>query len=876
MSQRNKSLWSDRRHRESDDRARLARLAEYEIVGTAAEREYDDIVRLAAEALRAPIAIISITEAHRHWFKATHGLNIREVPRSTSFCDHTMRQDGVFSVFDASLDDRFCRYPLVCGELGLRFYIGANLLAPDGHKIGTFCVADTRPRRKVGTGDIEALKAFARIASDRLELRRHQLHLIREKEKSRAAEMDARFAHERLRDAIEMLPEAIAFMDAEDRYVLWNKAYSDLYPDIAHLLAPGVSFEHILRSSVEGGAHPEIIEDADKWIAWRLEQHRKATGTLEQQFQDGRWMRHEQRKTSDGGTIGLRIDITELKTREENFRLLFKGNPVPMWVYDQQTLRFLAVNDAAVGHYGYLRDQFLAMSLPDLQAGEPDDAPAKPARKEERVAEHLTASGKPIKVTLFTHHLRFHGKAAVLTGVVDVTERVEAEQRARFLAQHDVLTSLANRGRFDERLAELLPLAKNGDQRIAVCLVDVDHFKSINDTSGHSGGDAVLRAVARHLTASVRASDLVARLGGDEFGIILAGLGDEGELRELASRILDLKSIGREVGRPALSVGASIGIARFPYADQSPDTLVQDADFALYKSKADGRGRYTIFGSELRRRCNERTGLHNRFREALSLGEIVPYYQPIVDLTAGTLYGFEALVRWRTPDRGLLAAGEFSSVFEDHDLSATLGSFMLDAVTDDMRRWNDLGLRYGLVALNMTAADLLRDGFADHVLNLLRTKHLRPDRLIVETTENVVIGSPGDRVTTTLNELALAGVRIALDDFGTGYASLAHLKKINVSILKIDKSFVQGLGNDQADSAIVSAVIGLGKNLGIKTIAEGVETVQQASLLQGAGCDFAQGYKYGKPSGADRMRFVVAALGESATRLVTGRRRSVA
>lgn len=881
--QKQEQLTLDRSLDAEADRDRLQRLSEYNIIGTDPEREFDDIARLAADALGAPVALISIAEAERHWFKARIGTEIREVPRALSFCDYAMNQEDVFVVLDASADERFVHYPLVVDDPKMRFYIGANLLAPDGHKLGTLCVADVRTRDQVSDRQVDAVRILARIASDRLELRRHQIQLTEEQAKSNAAEREARFTHERLRDAIEMLPEAIVFMDSEDRYILWNRAYTELYTEIADLLAPGVSFEYILRMSIEEGDHPEAVDDPEQWLAWRMEQHRKPSGIIEQKFRDGRWMRHEQRKTTDGGTIGVRVDITDLKTREENFRLLFDGNPVPMWVYEQETLRFLAVNDAAVRHYGHERKRFLEMSLPELHsdADRVDCVEVAFGRQpcdQKRIWNHLISDRSAIKVMPFTQALRFLNRPAVLSAIVDVTERIEAEERVQFLAHHDVLTGLANRSQFDERLQTLVLKAGKGDFDLAVCLLDIDHFKEINDTNGHSGGDVVLKTVADHLAGSVRLSDMVARLGGDEFGILLVGLGDEAELRRIATRLLDLGSIRTKSRGSSFAVAASLGIAKFPDDGRDPQTLIQNADLALYKSKVDGRGRHTIFNGEMRRHNDERIHLARRFRQALGRGELVPYYQPIVDLQRGNVQGFEALVRWRVKDKGLLAAGEFSSVFEDHELAGALGDFMLQAVTDDMRKWREAGIAYNFVGLNMTAADLVSERFAARVLDTLTTKGLSPQCLIIETTENVVIGSPGDKVISTLNELAAQGIVVALDDFGTGYASLAHLKKIDVGILKIDQSFVRGLGSDPEDAAIVNAVIGLGINLGIKTIAEGVETPGQATLLRAAGCDFGQGYLYGKPSSAERLPFVVRALGKGSqtSRSASGHGRNVA
>lgn len=850
---------------EADEVARMRRLEEYDIIGTSPEREYDDIARLAADALKAPIALLCLTESDRHWFKAHIGTNLVEVPRSESFCDYTLHEDRVFVVPDASADPRFRDYPLVAGLPGLRFYAGKSIVAADGHQIGTLCVCDTDPRSGIDARQTRALESLARLAADRLELRRHQMRMQLERRRAAEAEAEARRAHERLRDAIEMVPQALVFRDADDRYVLWNQRYAELYSDIADLLKPGISYEEILRASLDRGNHVEAIDDKEAWLASRLVKCNGVSPIREQKLRDGRWLRLEERRTADGGVVGVHIDITELKTREAHFRLLFEGNPLPMFVFDRKTLCMLAVNKAMTDQLGYDRDALIGMNILNLHTEDErtvvgavacsDRVDASPVI----VRRYITASGGIIHALPYRQVIDYQGTPAVLVALVDVTERIAAEERVSYLAHHDILTGLPNRAAFESRLDRAVSEARRTRTNVGLCLVDIDHFKDINDTLGHGAGDAVLRFVADHLRQAVRTSDFIARLGGDEFAVILPDISGDRALEVVSKRLLDLDASGmKDVALP-MGLSASVGIARFPADAWTAEELIQNADIALYRSKSSGRARLTVFDSELRRRIHERINLKNRFRNAIRDGEIVPYYQPIIDLNSGLVCGLESLARWRHPESGVIAAGAFADVFEDAELSAELGLAMLERLTDDMHDWERLGLPYCRVGLNVTAGDLRLPGFVDEVLATLSAKQLDPARLLIEVTENVVIDREDGLVITALNELARNGLRIALDDFGTGHASLTHLKKVDVFSLKIDQSFVRNLAGNREDRAIVNAVIGLGASLGIRTVAEGIETIEQAEMLRAAGCTAGQGFLFSRPIPAGEIPRLVTA-----------------
>jgi diguanylate cyclase (GGDEF)-like protein/PAS domain S-box-containing protein len=431
------------------------------------------------------------------------------------------------------------------------------------------------------------IAAVIRDISDR---KANEDRLIEAQLKARLAEAEARAAHIRLREAIEMLPEAIVFLDAEDRYVLSNRRYAELYADIADLLVPGMPFVDILRASLARGEHPETVDDPEAWLEHRMTLHRNPRGKYEQQFRDGRWMRHEERRTTDGGTIGVRVDITDLKRREASFRLLFDANPVPMLVFAADNLAILAVNDAAVEYYGFGRPAFLRMTMSELNVTD-ERAGAETALRAgatgDREWRHTIGDGREVAVLVFVRTLTYEGAPACLAAVVDVTERLEAEARIAYLADHDPLTGLANRSLFRRHLDAALARLGPGE-RLALLWLDLDDFKDVNDSFGHPAGDVLLQLVAERIRAAASPGDLAARLGGDEFAIV-SGPTTTAAAEAAARRLVAAFRVPFDLAGRSVSVGASIGIALAPDDGSDSESLVALADAALYRSKRTGK-----------------------------------------------------------------------------------------------------------------------------------------------------------------------------------------------------------------------------------------------------------------------------------------------
>jgi diguanylate cyclase (GGDEF)-like protein len=378
-------------------------------------------------------------------------------------------------------------------------------------------------------------------------------------------------------------------------------------------------------------------------------------------------------------------------------------------------------------------------------------------------------------------------------------------------------------------------------------LIDLDDFKDINDTLGHDAGDALLKETAARLSLTTRDRDTVARLGGDEFAVLVAEPLKWSHATSLAESIIKkLRQPFHYAGRSLVS-RASIGVALFPDHDSAPVELMKDADIALYRAKAEGRGRVVMYSPEMRAAAEQRLALGRDVREALSGNQIVPFYQPKICLSTGRIVGVEALARWQHPEKGILTPGVFGAVFDDPELATAIGKRLIGKIASDMRRWLDRGINFGRVAFNLSSVEFSQADLADEILRILKLVKVPAEHLEVEVTERVLLDGRSGLVSETLDKFHRQGVQIALDDFGTGYASLTHLKQFPVDHIKIDHSFIAGLEHDENDAAIVAAVVSLGRSLGLQVTAEGVEKEGQARLLREMGCHNSQGYYFAKP-----------------------------
>ncbi|WP_131115615.1 sensor domain-containing protein [Lichenihabitans psoromatis] len=428
----------------------------------------------------------------------------------------------------------------------------------------------------------------------------------------------------------------------------------------------------------------------------------------------------------------------------------------------------------------------------------------------------------------------------------DITDQKRMEVRLWQAANEDSLTKLPNRYRFNIDLETAIANAETHEQRLALFIVDLDRFKEVNDTLGHDVGDQVLRSVASRLLCLKRDNMTVARLGGDEFAVLLTNAGSAAELETEAANLIRALIKPISISSGALNCVSSLGVAIYPDHDIDGRELLKNADLALYSAKRAGRAQFAFFDRSMKCALLSRIDVLKRTREAVSRGDIVPFYQPKVAISGDKICGFEALLRIREGS-SLISPAAFLEAFHDPELSVQMGQQMLGAVLQDMRSWHESGVQFGNVALNVSATEFFHIDIAETWLARLRAAGLPTSMLQLEVTESVFLDGSSDVVGPALSVLSQAGIEVAFDDFGTGFASLTHLRKFPVRWLKIDRSFVSDLGSDNDANAIVSAVISLAHGIGLRVIAEGVETSLQASILTGMGCDGMQGYLAARP-----------------------------
>jgi diguanylate cyclase (GGDEF)-like protein/PAS domain S-box-containing protein len=653
-----------------------------------------------------------------------------------------------------------------------------------------------------------------------------------------------RSAQARLADALESSLEGVVVVDSEGRIALANSQAADFLGSSPELLKPGAEFATAVTATV--GAGTALVRVGDQLPT-----------TGETRLADGRWLRVSRNATQEGGFIVVCGDISVLKEQEAkltatNLRLdaALDNMSQGLCLYDADN-RLKVVNRRFFEIFGLSPERirpgmtFREILEHSVMAGNHvgKSAPELIAEQEGFISQR--AQGTQFQELSHGRVVAMAHQPTVDGGWVatyeDVTERRHAEARIVFMARHDALTNLPNRVLFAERIEQALTQMGRGSGFAVLCL-DLDHFKQVNDTLGHPVGDELLRAVAERLQACAREIDTVARLGGDEFAIVQRDVKEPEAAAILARRIVEVVSAPYQLEGQCVTIGVSIGISLAPADGSLCERLLKNADLALYRAKAEQRGVWRFFEAEMDARLQARRRLEVELREALANDELRLLYQPIYDLERERICGFEALLRWQHPTRGLVSPTEFIPIAEEIGLIASFGEWVLNRACAEASKWPE----HVKLAVNVSPAQFKSDRLVQSVIDALATSGMKAQRLELEITESVLLANSGTTF-NILHALRALGVRISMDDFGTGYSSLSYLRSFPVDKIKIDQSFVRGLSATDGSDMIVRALIGLGRSLGMLTTAEGVETAEQLSQLRMEKCNEVQGYLFSPP-----------------------------
>jgi len=444
----------------------------------------------------------------------------------------------------------------------------------------------------------------------------------------------------------------------------------------------------------------------------------------------------------------------------------------------------------------------------------------------------------------------------------DITEQMQTRERLHHLSEHDLLTGLPNRILFNDRLVQAIPRARRNKRLVAVLLMDMDRFKNINETLGFECGDRLLQDIGKRLLESTRDGDTVARLGDDEFAVMLEDVRQQEDIPQVVEKIIRNLSQAYHIDEHELFITTSIGISLYPNDSEHPQMLMQFADVAIHNAKQSGSNTYRFYEAKMNQQSLYRLNLESSLRKALEREEFFLHYQPQIDLASGEITGFEALLRWAHPDLGTVSPTEFIPLLEETGMIKQVGRWVLRKACKTCKQWHERGLTDISIAVNLSPIQFNEDGITGIVKDVLGETGLPAHLLELELTESTVMRNP-EQTTLILGELGRMGVELAIDDFGTGYSSLSYLKKFPINTLKIDRSFVNDISDNENDASIVSAIISMAHSLNLRVIAEGVEEVEQLNFLRARQCEYVQGFLFSKPLTEENAGILLESWSES-------------
>jgi diguanylate cyclase (GGDEF)-like protein len=689
-----------------------------------------------------------------------------------------------------------------------------------------------------------------------------------------------------LDSAIESMSDGFVMWDNNDRLITCNEQFKRMYERSRPFIRPGAAFENIIREGAKAGQYPQMGSDVEAFVQETIAWHHDNHGPLERELPGGRWALITERKTPDGVTVGIRTDITNLKHALSDLAAANRRAQAAMLEVQEQNValreRDRALNiqnvlfDAALNNMSQglvmtdsnqrliivnrrffdlfnVDEVLFTVGVPIQQAlmaisgaGRlPQDAVEELLVRQKGLADarqsgsFLITGADGFAVSVVQRPIADGGWLATYE---DVTERHRAEERVRFAAHHDALTRLPNRVLFHTRLNEMIARLGYHEAALSLLCLDLDRFKQVNDTLGHPVGDKLLVSAGRRLIACLRSDAIVARLGGDEFAIAFVGPDARRSAEAVAERVIAELSTPYSVDGNTVTIGASVGIAMAETGQTDADTLMKNADMALYQAKAAGRGAYRVFEADMERQLLARLSIEEDLASALERDEFELFYQPLYDLRSSKISGFEALLRWIHPRRGIVSPLHFVRIAEETGMIRRIGAWVIQQACEDaLKLPPDVKIAINLSPVQFQQADIV-----GVISEALASSGLPPDRLELEITESTLLENNAATLDALL-QLRQIGLRVALDDFGTGYSSLSYLRRFPFDKIKIDRSFVCEMSTRDDCSAIVMSIVTLANRLGITTTAEGVETLDQFWLVRDAGCTEAQGYLFSQP-----------------------------
>jgi diguanylate cyclase (GGDEF)-like protein/PAS domain S-box-containing protein len=787
-------------------------------------------------------------------------------------CDITLVSDrSAFesAVADSAFDLVLCDFnlPDYDGLSALRFAREAQPNTPVIMISGTLSEEEAVECMQAGASDYvlkQGLQRLARAVQKALDEAAQQ-------EQRRLAEIKRRRGEQKFADLFELSPDAIVMRDEAGVMQLVNRRAEQIFGyQRDELIGEDVS------TLISAGAQPILAAARQRFLGSVEDTMHIDDRALEGLRRDGTVFPLEASlsrvRTEAGAMVVATLrDISERRRAEERMRLqelALEAATNAILIVDSRAPDYpiVHVNRAFETMTGYTAAEAIGINCRFLQGSDRDQPELERVRSAIRSGESASVLVRNYRKdgTLFWNQLQIspvRSEAGTVTHFLgiqnDVTELKTYQTELEYRANYDALTGLANKNLFSDRLDQALGFAVRSGEQVALLYLDLDRFKNVNDSLGHSSGDALLKHVAQRIHECTRETDTVARLGGDEFAVVLATVDHASSAAAIAQEILQAVERPVTILEHEVFSSASIGICIYPTDGANAETLLKNADTAMYRAKASGRNQLCFYTEDLNANALERLRLEADLRRALAMEEFELHYQPRVELATGRITSVEALIRWRRGEQGLISPARFIPLAEETGLIVPIGAWVLRTACTQMRLWRDAGYDTLRVAVNLSTRQFRQPDLLEMILTTLRETGLDARHLELEITESMAMHDP-KHTQGLLEKLSGLGIALAIDDFGTGYSSLAYLKRFPIDYLKIDQSFVRGIPADKEDELIVRSIIALGQSLELVLIAEGVETEEQRAFLRAEGCEEMQGYLFSRPKPATEIDVVLA------------------